>query len=126
MTEDSCEDTGRQTVLTDLDDSAPRARAVVLSSSDPDATGRVFELDARWPKLVLSQHTTLAFEEDGWWVSSSETTEGTWIDRRRLSPGERVALAGGEVVAVGGWVVLFDATPVHSLEPPSRPSGLGG
>jgi hypothetical protein len=108
------------------------ARAVVLASPDPEVVGHVFELDAQWPKLILSSEAVLAREDDGWWVETSGDVLGTWIDGRRLSPGDSILLTGGEVVTVGGApdpagratggsVLLFDSTPEWS-----RRSGVWG
>jgi hypothetical protein len=127
MTRDSREEVRRGWSLPGV------ARAVVVSSTEADAVGHVFELGLDWPKLVLSSEAILGLEDDGWWIETGADQVGTWVDGRRLGRRERVPLMGGETLTiggspdengkvVGGSVLLFDATPAWC----PRHSGVWG
>jgi hypothetical protein len=119
--------------LDELSSHVVSARAIVLSSPDSELVGHIFELGMDWPKLVLSSDAVLTVreEEGGFRVEACGDSVGTWVDGRRLDPGEHVALRGGELITVGGCpdsagrlsggsVLLFDPNAAAS----PRESGI--
>jgi len=71
---------------------------------------------------VSSEHASLHWVGDHWELRDLGGRNGTWIEGRRLSPGERVALARGAIVALGGpgraWALVDDAPPVVTARNP--------
>jgi hypothetical protein len=63
---------------------------------------------------VSSEHASVHWRGDRWELRDLGSRNGTWVDGRALSPGERATLAQGSVILLGGpgreWV-LADAAP---------------
>ncbi len=66
-------------------------------------------------RRISSEHASVHWMGDRWELRELGSRNGTWVEGRRLSPGERARLARGAVVALGGagreWVLTDDAPP---------------
>ncbi len=73
-----------------------RSRACTIRLEDPDVSG---------------EHALLRWTGSVWEVQDLHSRNGTFVDRIRLAPGERTALAGGAVLGFGHLesFVLVDA-----------------
>jgi ABC-type multidrug transport system ATPase subunit len=84
------------------------------------------EITLRHPQ-VSRMHAALSQAGDGYYLEDLGSTNGTYVDGRRLTAGERVLLQGGERVRFGGAEFLFERAgasraPVRGLDnrPPVR------
>lgn len=61
------------------------------------------------------EHAVIAWKGDGWTVRDLGSRNGTWVDGRRLLPGQTVALKQGSALAFGAeddrWQLVDDAAP---------------
>ncbi len=70
--------------------------------------------DQEWPPTIdLSQddsvsrrHAEIRRTRDGYTITDLKSTNGTWVNGRRIPSGETVALADGDRVAVGRLSLL--------------------
>jgi hypothetical protein len=84
----------------------PLANEVVLGAR-PDRLGSE---DIVLPdNYVSARHTRLLWDGVSWWVEDLDSTNGTYVDGRRIEAGERVALAEGGQLQVGGVVFELSA-----------------
>lgn len=64
---------------------------------------------------VSGVHASLQWSADGWELRDLGSRNGTWLDGRRLAPGDRALVAVGAVMAFGStehrWQMLSDAAP---------------
>jgi hypothetical protein len=74
---------------------------------------------------VSAEHASIFWTGDRWEVRDLGSSNGTFVDGKLLSPGERVALAEGAELAFGGeserWMLLDASPPVASV----RRAGTG-
>jgi hypothetical protein len=100
--------------------SAPIDGAAVLAIVevlDRDGRARVAVPVRRWPITVgrdigcdvvlddpyaAARHVTLSESEGSLQALAGETINGVWVKKRRAAAGERIALAAGDVVQIGG------------------------
>jgi hypothetical protein len=63
---------------------------------------------------ISGEHAVVRWLDERWEVRDLGSRNGTFVDGRRLSPGERAALGAGAVIALGGPKTAFalvDASP---------------
>lgn len=79
------------------------------------APGCALRLDHR---SVSAEHASIFWTGGRWEVRDLGSTNGTWVDGRRLDPGERVALREGSELQIGGgaerWVLVDPLPPIAS------------
>jgi len=80
---------------------APGAGVRRIALADPYASG---------------SHTELDGAGGAWRLSDAGSTNGTWLDGRRLGPGETVVLGDAAMIEVGHTIFWFRATALH-VEP---------
>jgi pSer/pThr/pTyr-binding forkhead associated (FHA) protein len=110
------------------------ALVAVVDVLDRDGRARVTVPVRRWPMTigravgcdivlddpyVAPRHATLGEQDGGLQLVVGETVNGAWLGRRRVAAGERIALAGGDVVQVGG-TRLRVRRPSDALAPERR------
>ncbi len=93
------------------------APVAVVDVLDRDGRARVTLPVRRWPvtigravgcdivlddPYVAPRHATLGEQEGGLQIVVGETVNGAWHGKRRVAAGERIALAGGDVIQIGG------------------------
>jgi hypothetical protein len=65
-----------------------------------------------------AEHASIFWTGGRWEVRDLGSTNGTWVDGRRLEPGERVVLRAGSELLLGGggerWILTDDLPPVAS------------
>lgn len=80
-----------------------RARVAVPVRRWPITIGRAIACDVVLDDpYVAAHHATLSESEGGLQAVAGETINGVWLKARRAAAGERIALAAGDVVQVGG------------------------
>jgi hypothetical protein len=52
-------------------------------------------------KRVSWDHARLSWLRDGWWLRDLNSTNGTWVDGRRLTADDRIPLAVGQKLSFG-------------------------
>jgi hypothetical protein len=71
-------------------------------------------------EIVSGEHAMVRWTGDTWTIQDLGSTNGTYVDGRRLPPGERVALAQGSKVGAGRpaptLILLDDSPPTLSAE----------
>jgi hypothetical protein len=95
----------------------PEALVAVIDVLDRDGRARVTVPVRRWPvtigravdcdivlddPYVAPRHATVGEQDGGLQIVAGETVNGVWLGKRRLPAGERIAVAGGDVVQIGG------------------------
>lgn len=85
-------------VLLSEDGSRMRLAARVLVGRAPHASLRLAHAQ------VSGEHAVLAWQRDGWTVRDLGSRNGTWLEGRRLDPGEAVRVMEGDRLAFGGGV----------------------
>jgi serine phosphatase RsbU (regulator of sigma subunit) len=71
--------------------------------------GRAAEADWTIPDLGVSRrHARLETLGGEWFISDLDSRHGTFVNGRRLEPGERVALRAGDGLMLGHWRVLCE------------------
>ena len=76
---------------------------------------------------VSGRHCTLQLYKNGaLWVTDEHSTNGTFVDGRRLSPGERVQLLPGSRLGISRHVEFQVVDPTSSAPPPTPPEASPG
>jgi pSer/pThr/pTyr-binding forkhead associated (FHA) protein len=76
--------------------------------------------------MVSKRHARVAYEDGRFVLYDENSTNGTFIDERPLSPGKGYILQSGDEVRLGETTLLFrpsDSTPAPSAYTPPPPSG---
>ena len=80
--------------------------------SGPAIFGRSRDVDVLLLDPGISRrHASLRPGDDGGWsIEDLHSTRGTWVNGRRLAPGETTAIAEGDLVEINPWslLVLYD------------------
>jgi pSer/pThr/pTyr-binding forkhead associated (FHA) protein len=102
-------------------------RSIVLS---PHLVGRSRLADLRMTEPTVSgEHAVLRWTGREWELHDLSSRNGTFVDGRRLSPGERVGLARGVVVAFGqsdnAWQLSDDTPPSVVAIPAAGGEAIG-
>jgi hypothetical protein len=80
-----------------------RARVAVPVRRWPITVGRAIACDVVLDDpYVAPRHATLSESDGGLHAIAGETINGVWLKTRRAAAGERIALAAGDVIQVGG------------------------
>jgi len=58
-------------------------------------------------KRVSWDHARLSWLRDGWWLRDLNSTNGTWVDGRRLAADDRVPLAVGQKLSFGHHSICY-------------------
>lgn len=58
-------------------------------------------------KRVSWDHARLSWLRDGWWLRDLNSTNGTWVDGRRLTADDRVPLAVGQKLSFGHHSICY-------------------
>jgi pSer/pThr/pTyr-binding forkhead associated (FHA) protein len=66
-------------------------------------------------KRVSWDQARISWLRDGWWLRDLNSTNGTWVDGRRLGPDDRVALSIGQKICFGHHSIAFR---VDNIDPP--------
>ncbi|HEY5955590.1 MAG TPA: FHA domain-containing protein [Polyangiaceae bacterium] len=66
-------------------------------------------------KRVSWDHARLSWLRDGWWLRDLNSTNGTWVDGRRLGSDDRVPLTVGQRLSFGHHSISF---LVNNIDPP--------
>lgn len=69
-------------------------------------------------------HARLIRREDGYWVEDLASTNGTWLNGRRLKPHQPVALRSGDIIGLGPNVLLHYHVVAVEPEPPAHEEEL--
>lgn len=77
---------------------------------------------------ISAQHALLRFTAGGWALRDLASTNGTWVDGRRLAPGESCALRSGALLAFGHagelWELVDAAPPTAALIAVGQPRAI--
>lgn len=66
-------------------------------------------------KRVSWDHARISWLRDTWWIRDLNSTNGTWVDGRRLGADDRVPLAEGQKLSFGHHSIGYR---VDSVDPP--------
>jgi len=68
---------------------------------------------------VSAEHASIRWSETGWVLRDLGSTNGTWINNQRLSPGRDMPLHVGDQVLISdvGWIFSNEDEPVPSVVP---------
>lgn len=58
-------------------------------------------------KRVSWDHARLSWVRDGWWLRDLNSTNGTWVDGRRLAADDRVPLSVGQKLSFGHHSISY-------------------
>jgi hypothetical protein len=58
-------------------------------------------------KRVSWDHARVSWLRDCWWLRDLNSTNGTWVDGRRLTPDDRVPLAVGQKLSFGHHTICY-------------------
>ena len=61
-------------------------------------------------EFISSSHARIVRQGDAYELVDLDSVNGTWLDGRRLAPGERAVLCGGEEIRIGYAVFVFEMT----------------
>lgn len=102
----------------------PTAVSLAMHPPGPVTIGRRTEHDLELSdRLVSRDHARLAFRPVGtdaksssgeWILTDLNSKHGTWINGRRLSPGEPMPLRAGDLIAISPWTFRLE----DSAQPP--------
>lgn len=71
-------------------------------------------------RLVSAEHALIRWVDMGWTLRDLGSRNGTWVDGRKLSPGEEVQVFPGAMLAFGGpdvsWMMLSEEPPGVAAE----------
>ncbi len=84
----------------------------LLEIEDPVVLGRSRDADVLLAHPGVSRrHASLRPQgDDEWWIEDLHSTRGTFINGRRLDPGESVRVVVGDLVEVNPWSILVLGT----------------
>ena len=106
--------------VVDILDRDGRARMTVPVRCWPVTIGRAVGCDIVLDDpYVAPRHATLGEQDGGLQLVVGETVNGAWLGKRRVAAGERIAVAGGDVVQIGG-TRLRVRRPTDALAPERR------
>ena len=89
--------------VVDVLDRDGRARLTVPVRHWPVTIGRAVDCDIVLDDpYVAARHATLAEQDGALQIVAGDTINGVWIGKRRVPAGERMPIAGGDVVHIGG------------------------
>ncbi len=89
--------------VVDVLDRDGRARVTLPVRRWPVTIGRAITCDIVLDDpYVASQHATIDERDGGLQLTVGDTVNGAWVRKRRATAGERIELAAGDVVQVGG------------------------
>ena len=61
---------------------------------------------------VSARHARLSFKGGEYWIEDLGSTNGTWVDQRKISPHEKIRLATTSVILVGQTTLRLEAPAV--------------
>ena len=106
-------------------------RVTVLGRADPMSAFRP-DLDySRFGAMrygVSRRHALVRPNGDSLYIVDQNSTNGTWVNGQRLTPGQSFPLADGDVIELGAlrMTLRIDETPAHEGEPDGLDHGLRG
>ena len=78
-----------------------------IALSDEMSLGRDRENDIVIDDPLVSRfHAVVRRIRDAYWVEDLESTNGTWVNGKRVEPGRSVRLSAGDVVKVGNRIPI--------------------
>jgi phage tail-like protein len=72
-------------------------------------------------KKISRRHARILWQGQQFWVEDLESSNGTYIEDKRLNPHQPVPLAPGDVIRIGPYRLAFDRPPLPSEPPPGLP-----
>jgi phage tail-like protein len=72
-------------------------------------------------KKVSRRHARVVWQGQQFWVEDLESSNGTLIGSKRLTPHQAVPLAPGDVIRIGPYRLAFDLPPQPPEPPPALP-----
>jgi pSer/pThr/pTyr-binding forkhead associated (FHA) protein len=89
--------------VVDVLDRDGRARVTLPVRRWPVSIGRAIDCDIVLDDpYVAAQHATIGDHEGALQLTAGETVNGAWVRKRRIAAGQRIDLAAGDVIQVGG------------------------
>jgi adenylate cyclase len=68
---------------------------------------------------VSSRHARITFEKDEYWIEDLGSTNGTWVDKKKIQPNTKVRLTGGSSILIGNEELRIEAARPPSCALPS-------
>jgi len=74
---------------------------------------------------VSGRHAMLVYEGGEFWIEDLDSTNGTWVDKKRIKAGTRTRLAPGAGIRIGRTTLLVDADVMPAPAPGLRGAAAG-
>jgi adenylate cyclase len=75
---------------------------------------------------VSSRHARISYENGEFWIEDLGSTNGTWVDKRKIKPNTKIRLAAGAAILIGKEELRIEASPLPSCGPPDASSAAVG
>ena len=92
---------------------------ILIGRSTPEQEKQP-DIDLSQDESVSRRHAQICFSGDGYYVSDLGSTNGTWVNGKRVAPGDSLRLCDGDRIALGRLSVLtVNTTDTENADSPT-------